>query len=74
MTNFTVLLSNTQPTVGISLDTSTCTLCYQYIGSVDALTGASVNCPLNLSSFRYVIIQGHADALCTIEVEVYSGR
>lgn len=75
LSNFLTWLSNTPPTVGQNLNTSACTLCRQYNGNVGSQAAGSVNCPLTVGVFRYVIIQGILyDRICLKEVQVYSGQ
>jgi hypothetical protein len=76
LVNFKTWLSNTPPTVGTSLQTSTCTLCRQYPGFFPASVTAYFNCPLTLPAFQYVIIQGSwgSQPICMEEVRVYTGQ
>jgi len=74
--NFKTWLSDTQPTVGQDLQTAnrTCSLCHQFFGTVPAGGTAYVNCFLTVTAYRYIIIEGFADALCLTSVEVYVGK
>jgi hypothetical protein len=69
--NFTVSLSNVSPAVVPPTWLNYTILCGQYEGRVPTGGVASVACPLNTPAARYVIIQGHWDAICLMEVEVY---
>jgi hypothetical protein len=71
LNNFTVSLSNVSPQVVPPTWLKYTIPCGQYIGSVPTSGVASVACPLNTPPARYVIIQGHSDAVCLAEVEVY---
>jgi hypothetical protein len=71
--NFFLWLSNTNATVGKSLNTTDCILCRQYNGTVPALGSVIMTCSKLLPVSRFVIIQSSLanDALCLTEVEVY---
>jgi hypothetical protein len=72
--NFMVWLSNTQPIVSQSLNTSTAILCQQYNGRVPVGGAALMKCSLPLPVSQFVIVQSsQTDALCLCEVEVYIG-
>jgi hypothetical protein len=71
--NFYAWVSNTQPTIGQYLQTTSCYLCKHYNGRVPLPCCGYVNCPLELPAARYVIIQADnsGEPMCLIEVEVY---
>jgi hypothetical protein len=73
---FKTWLSNTEPASNANLDTSKCTLCLVYGGTVAASTTAYVNCPLTLAAFRYVIIEENRPPqdLCVMEIIIYTGK
>jgi hypothetical protein len=74
LTNFSVLLSNTSPTIGSNLALPY-SLCAQYDGSVEAGDSSIVMCASSAVFYRFVIIQSWFtnDVLCLTEVAVCAG-
>ena len=69
---FFTWLANSVPPSRTNLNTTACTLCRRYNGSIVASGFGYVNCPLNLPPYT-TVIQNTADAICLQEVEVYAG-
>jgi len=72
LNNFFTKLSNTQPQIGNSLNDTVITMCTQYPGSAPAVGPLLVTCQPGIGKFRYVIIQGQADALGLMEVQIFA--
>jgi hypothetical protein len=69
--DFAVGLSNVSPSTSPPPWLSYPIACGQYSGRVAPDSSASVSCPLTAPAARYVIVQGHSDAICLREVKVY---